>query len=349
MGHRVERLKQELREATQEEAAIKASYRQHLIHFARAECLQIAKMMHDKFPVELRDLVYQYLCIEDGPIPVGPYYHFRKYTPLGTPAEGRDGNIDYEDDFAILPDGRVKHDHSRRPPPNIMTPNSHFLSPRYVGPDIAFETQKVYYTSNGFSICNVERGIHRFLQSDGDYSTEGAIHSNPTQVDNIKLGVGSVVANHVRRLQIRIKFEHFEMPANATADELYAYERHFLQSAYTSVDGLRTLCGDGAQRELDIEFVVMTELGDLGQYARECDRRYINFLQSFRNTVYMLMYDRDGATVRVLHHDETISPFPRNLTGIFALTQHQWKMVCSLAQYSSHPFGQWFEGWPACI
>ncbi|KAH7371137.1 hypothetical protein BKA66DRAFT_190519 [Pyrenochaeta sp. MPI-SDFR-AT-0127] len=365
---RVQRLKQELRDATQEEAAANALYRQHLIHFARAECLQLAKMMHDKLPVELRDMVYQYLCIENRPIPVGPYYHFRKYNaPLHHPllnttaTDGGTGNrwsiwnpgaaaessplatfehlherLDFEDDAVVLSDGRIQLDHSHKPPPDITMPNSHFFSPKYVGPVIAFETQKLYYTRNTFSICNVEMGTYNFLQMGSDCSLDSLDIQDPTPDNNARLGLALVVADHVRSLQIRIKLEHFELPHNATADEEYAYERRFLRHVYISLDPLKRLCQNSSQSEIDIEFIIMTELRDAAHNLWEQECRFTNFLQAFRNTVYMLMYDREGSKVRVIHHDETISPFPRNLTELFALTKDQWEQVSSLAYHISH-------------
>ncbi|CAE7028232.1 hypothetical protein PTTW11_04392 [Pyrenophora teres f. teres] len=62
----------------------------------------------------------------------------------------------------ILPDGRVKQVHTYHPPEDMVLPNSYLLNPRYVGPVMSAEIQKVYYTQNTFSICSVRQAIRNF-------------------------------------------------------------------------------------------------------------------------------------------------------------------------------------------
>ncbi|KAF1850528.1 uncharacterized protein K460DRAFT_412221 [Cucurbitaria berberidis CBS 394.84] len=377
---RIESLQHELEKATQEESAVNATYRKHLIRCARADCLQFTKLMRGKLPTELQDLVYQYLLIEERPIPVGPYYHFRKYDGLLNPRPtGILGNIRFDDfvdptpntgitsrdtrdntgralahdesemfvdiesddeiiDFGtnsvILPDGRVKYDHSQKPPSDLIMPNSHVLNPRYVGQAIMAEAQKVYYKNNTFSVCNMEGAIHNFLQLHPGYNFKTWRNGDPPQLPRaLRLEPFSVPAQWVRSLQVRVKLEHFEsnMPLNTTEEEQYTYERHFLRHVYTSLSALEELVHTSLQTELSIEFIMMTELPTLDNdlYSSE-DRRFVNFLQAIRNTVYMTMFDREGTTVKITHHDEMMWPFPRDLTGLFALSKEQWELEKSV-------------------
>lgn len=91
-------------------------------------------IMQKKLPTELREVVYQFLCIEDRPIPVGPYYHFREYDgPIqderfqlsslllnarhsGVDVDSDDEEVEVEDVLIEMPDGRIKRDHTSKPP-----------------------------------------------------------------------------------------------------------------------------------------------------------------------------------------------------------------------------------------
>jgi hypothetical protein len=408
-------LTHQLQEATKEQAVVNHEYRKHLIYYARKDCLQLAQAMHQKLPAEIRDFVYECLCVEpDQPIPVGPYYHFRKYDqPLHDPLEklsnwgpqirwpdlsrryvdpnsyaahigsvvtddvemgdapetgaANDGvdqvkdsreldgsriavdpelaerieqmnvgldmeDININDDSKVLPDGRVKVDHSKKPSGDIVLPGSHFLNPRYVGPAIAYDIQKVYYARNTFSICTVEDAIFRFLTLHTSHSFQMWVNGRPPNVPrDLHLGLTQIKPfEHIRRLQIRVKFEDFlaKMPAKASADERGAYERNFLRFVKRNLSGLDVFLSRCSKQELDIEFVLMTALPDMDDvdigWDTQCN--WINFLQSVRNRVYTMKYDCN-ATIRVTHHDDGISPFPRNLTGLFALTKEQWEYV----------------------
>jgi len=87
--------------------------------------------MQKRLPAELREVVYRFLCIEDRPIPVGPYYHFREYNgPIrdhrlepsaelltdGVDVDSDDEEIGVEDVVIEMPDGRLKRDHTSKPP-----------------------------------------------------------------------------------------------------------------------------------------------------------------------------------------------------------------------------------------
>jgi hypothetical protein len=410
-------LKRELDQATKDEAASRWEVRKYLVYYARRDCRQLVGMMHEKLPAELREFVYEYLCVEpDRPIPVGPYYHFRKYDqPFRTPpteyismmnfgppitwtsAEQRcrarnvnsyaghiaraqivedmemgdasdvvsneatdsrdmDGsvatmsselveridqfsvgwhdldNINLNEDFVTLPDGRVKEEHDHKPPSDMVLPSSHFLNPRYVGPAISQEMQKMYYTRNTFSLCTVDQGIHNFLSRHSGYSMQQWRDNRaPTVPDDLKLEPLFRPVEQVRKLQIRVKLEQFHSnrPQGATDEELYAYERHFLRFTWKNLEGLKLLTERQSKLGLDIEFVVMTNLPNIddednGVYAQ---LNFINFLQTIRNSVYRMKYDCVYATVKITHYDEGFSRFPRDITGLFALTEEQWEHV----------------------
>jgi hypothetical protein len=245
-----------------------------------------------------------------------------------------DTNI--SDDALILPNGQVKQDHSKKPASEIVLPSSHFLNPRYVGPAIAYDIQKVYYSRNTFSICTVEDAIRRFLVFDTSLSMEKWRGGRPPNVArDLNLPLPIRTFEHVRKLQIRVKFEQFHsnMPQRASPDEKGAYERHFLRFVGWNLSGLEVLLDRDSKLGLDIEFIIMTTLRDVtdDEVGWDAQCNWINFLQSVRNTVYLMKYDCPNTTVKVTHHDDGISPFPRNLTGLFALTKEQWKYVSTCA------------------
>jgi hypothetical protein len=412
-------LKRELEEATKDEAAGRWEVRKYLIYYAQTDCRQLAELMHKKLPAELREFVYEYLCVEpDRPIPVGPYYHFRQYDrPFRSPPpdpdyagrslfapfirwasvderrrhrnlnsyaghvaraqstediymgkasdvgstevthpRGLDGSdatmsselverfnqfrvgwddledINLDENVITLADGRVKEEHDDKPPSDVVLPSSHLLNPRYVGPVISQEMQKMYHTRNTFSLCTVDQGIRNFLGRHSGYSMQ-KWHDNqaPKIPDDLKLEPLFYPSEHVRNLQIRVKLEQFHtnLPESATDEERYAYEQHFLRFTRKNLEGLNLLTKRQSKLGLDIEFVLMTALPsiepeDNGLYAQW---NFINFLQTIRNSVYRMMYDCVGATVKITHYDEGFSRFPRDITGLFALTKEQWEHV----------------------
>lgn len=310
-------------------------------------CLELTKLMSRKLPVELRETIYQYLCNEDQPIPVGPYYHFRTYrfSPLtrttrnleylrmdlprsvdtGLLAEMRKADVpNAEQNFITLPDGRIKYDHSVKRPSNIRMPYDYIFDPRYVGVEIASEAKRFYYSNNTFSLCSLEDGIERFLELGKctRLTDDGKIPENQTT----KLTMVKPIY-FVHDLQVRIKYEHYNTflgyaLEHPTDEEEYAFERNFLRAMSASLDVLFRL--PLSSRTLNLEFVVMTAFDTKGGDER---RRFVNLLQALRNTIYRLMHDRENTSIKVIHHDPAVSPFPRNLTRLWSLTREQWELV----------------------
>jgi hypothetical protein len=309
-----------------------------LIRYARAECFSLTDTMYRKLPAELRNCVYQYLCVEDQPIPVAPYYHSREYDQSNQEHEVqavrmvrggaaalsvfRDVDVELEaddfdqaDDFTILPDGRVKYDHSNKPPSGTLLPNSHIFNWRYVGITVALEAEKFYYANNTFSICNVRGAIHQFLHGLGDTTAPRALEKAFKPL------------NFVRNLQIRIKYEHYSLHMRSllrhpTPAEGYAAERNFLRNLKCELELLQQL--PQQPRELQIEFIIMTAFEDFNQEDQE--RRCVNLLEAVRNVVYRIKHNKDSI-VKITHHDSKVSVFPRNITSLWSLTKEQWEHV----------------------
>ena len=358
--------------------------------------------MQQKLPAELRDLIYEYLVVEDRPIPVGPYYHHHPYNqtnhdppdeepdggalrdrgPFVTLASilerrrrenpneymedaseteeadgdfgkadspvspetterigmldlsgGTDERIDLGNDITILPDGRIKEEHTSKPPRDIVLPSSYLLNPRYVGHAMSAEIQKVYYTQNTFSICSIKQAIRNFGSLHSGYfmqtwNDDGSPRKVP---DDLKLQPPFYPKDHIRDLQIRVKCEHyhFEEQQYSDAYRRYAYQQYFLHQIRSNIEKLDLFLGRSLPFGMRIEFIVMTTPPDIEDEGSLVDGicAYINFLQCIRNMVYKLMYDHDNVSVKVTHYDEDVSPFPRDLTGMFALTREQWEYV----------------------
>lgn len=208
--------------------------------------------------------------------------------------------------------------------------SSHIFNSRYVGPTVSFEIQKVYYSSNTFSICSVEQGLEFFLMLDTRCWMKRWKHSLPPRLSKIRaLQPPFQTLQHVRNLQLRIKAEHFETnkPDKMTDIEDFAYEQHFLRYTQSNLTRLRFLSTHLSDKSnSNIEFIVMTELAQLGQREGH-NRFFINILQTIRNTVYMLVHDVPSCTVKIIHHDDAVSSFPRDITKIFGLTKEQWQLV----------------------
>lgn len=305
--------------------------------------------MCEKLTKELRYMVYQYICIEEQHIPVGPYYHFRPYrrsssttsnaqlgqsTKAHFDIESEDEEIDVQVEAILLPDGRVKEDHSSQPASDILMPQSHIFNPKYVGSKVACETQEVYYTYNTFSICNVDHGIQRFLEED----TTRMFHLKKQHMHSPGEYKGVKPVQFVQKLQIRLKCEHFfdNMAGVTDIDELYKSEQGFLNDLQASVEKLPALLKHPRAQDLSIEFVLMTELvrpsyhGTNQHLESLWARCFVNILQALRNTVFQLMYDCGKTTVTFIHHDERLGAFPRNITGLYSLSKEQWDYVSML-------------------
>jgi hypothetical protein len=313
----------------------------------------------------LRELIYEYLCVEpDRPILVGPYYHFRNYDrrphdDLPDDDENSAQHIDefghledstkrdieeiqFDDETIELPGGRIKTVHSHRPPSDMILPSNHILNPRYVGPAISREMQKMYYTRNTFSICNLERAIYNFLFRASGYSMQkcGPNRTPPSLDGDLILEPEIFPFHHVRKLQIRVKCEHLfdHLPKQAAAIEQYIYEQHFLRVTEETLEPLRKLVHSHSGHSLEIEFVIMTQFPAnlLIGFGCEFNRRFINILQAIRGTVYTVAHDCLDSTVKITHYDEQVSIFPRDITGCFGLTKEQWEFVSTANHYSPH-------------
>ncbi|KAF3052279.1 hypothetical protein E8E11_001364 [Didymella keratinophila] len=288
---------------------------------ARSECLKLSRSMYNKLPKELRSFVYGYLCLEDRRIPIGPYYHFRKYEPYpgmeteysGTQYCPRDGDLQTE-----LADGKIRIDHDIYPEEDLILPRSHIFDPSYMSQDVVFELLDLYYESNSFSVCNVEGGLDELC-------TATPSSSAPTAF---------IPIDHVRDLQIRMKFEHSK-PHDCTLkrnpgcfhSNYYFKDESQLRDAVDSLKAFRTRIGE-TSHEINIEFILMTNLdtSQEDQVARINAKAYFtNFLQSIRNTVYELLHDRGHVSIRVTHQDDGLMAFPKNYTGLFKMTKDQWE------------------------
>lgn len=416
--NRVARLKRQLAEAEEEAKGLQADYLKTIIYYARTDCLQLASMMYEKLPVEVREMVYEYLCVDaDRTIPVGPYYHFRPYDkPYVYPPEaetdwepepdmleknavigsasGAPGNsapiarrrpVNWGDElqvdpelvervsrlhvdedqeeaalgsnYTILSDGRVKEKHTHKPPSDMVLPSSHFLDHRYVGPLVSHEMQKVYYTRNTFSICTVEDALNSFLGRETCcYSWEkGEDGLSPIHSPSVGDVPPFLAAEHIRRLQVRVKFEHFlqELPMRRCFFDQYAYEQRFLRITWNYLDGLVEYLARRPKGKIEIEFVIMSELpksdglmlqDELNDAEVERERYYINFLQCIRNMVYRVMYDNEDTVVKVTHYDAKNWAFPRDITGVFGLTKEQWEYVSTRVVDTAIGMGDAFGG-----
>jgi hypothetical protein len=339
-------LQQEYEQAYHDETTAESSWYDACDRSASHECFQLCSLMYQKLPAELRDIVYKYLCIEDRPIPAGPYYHFRHY---GYGVHSKEWPTALAN---AISRGRTKVDHTQRPDPDIVQPWSHVLHPAYMSFAIASETQKVYFANNTFSLCNVERGIASFLEDDNHrrpYRFRGASLSENAHRDTTSnVGPEPKPLDLVRKLQIRIKCEHAELllkrelfaTSMATYREVFANECDFLRLTRNSLEPLLYL--PQQERPLELEFVIMTtylprEVAATAEDYSDQHRLFINILQALRNTVYKLMYDCGNTTIKIIQHDELLSPFPRNLTALWSLSKEQWEHVCLNATCKCSP------------
>lgn len=290
---------------------------------AKTECLELGRSMYNKLPKELRNLVYGYLCLEDRRIPVGPYYHFRKYEPYpGLEAQysatlycPRNGDLQTE-----LADGKIRIDHDIYPEEDLVLPRSHIFDPSYLSQDIVLELMEMYYGSNSFSVCNVEGGLNELCT---------AIPFSSALSEFVPI-------DHVRDLQIRMKFEHCK-PHDCTMkrargcfhSSYYFKDESQLRDAVESLEAFRTRIAR-LSHETNIEFILMTDLDTPqdDQLAKTNAKAYFtNFLQSIRNTVYELLHERGRISVRVTHQDDGLMAFPKNYTGLYTMTKDQWEYV----------------------
>lgn len=202
-----------------------------------------------------------------------------------------------------------------------------------MGPTISFEIQKLYYTSNTFSICTVKQGIHHFLHLHTGYSMRRWKDGIPASMpEDLILIPPFLPRDHVRDLQIRVKAERLNSASlldHEDDEELWAEEQRLLQSISDNLFGLQIPTVPDNTRKSSIELVITTQMKSLRQDVDgEHDaRHFVNILETIRNTVYSLVHDGQDCTVKITHLDDNVSPFPRNLTEIFSLTQAEWRNV----------------------
>jgi hypothetical protein len=192
---------------------------------------------------------------------------------------------------------------------------------RYVGLKVASDLLNVYYSGNTFSVCNLE-GAFDFLRHHRGREHRGAMDCRPIE--------------HIHNLQIRIKAEHFPYYKSETeaADETYnrfrTSELEFLRGIVSSLQDLWSLIQPAGPHELHVELILMTDFPPPAAGQGISYHPIFNFLQAIRSFVYRAMYEREGTTIRITHHDDALWPFPKNYTDIFGLTKEQWEHVSEL-------------------
>lgn len=301
--------------------------------------------MYAKLPQEIRDMVYAYLYLEDAPIPIGSH-HFTTYVePADDDSQVHRAFNDANTPF-IIPEGAVTHDHSIAPPSGVVLPTDRTLNPVYLGHQVAFEASKFYYSSNIFSICTLFNTLSTFLFTD---PARGFARSPESKVQPL----GLLPIDYVRSLQIRIKYEHFRTyaikpePSTGRRPEKTVY-----RGIFSNLGPLREWGERTASPDRRAEFIIMTAFRTrhdalnlrtrLNVLSLELqNRRFTNLLEAMRPSIYTLKHDA-GANISVLHHDETWTPFPRNISAIFSLTKTQWEYVSStysvfLKSYPTNP------------
>lgn len=278
--------------------------------------MRLTTMIYERLPREIRDIIYQYVYIEDALIPIGSH-HFTTYRP---PMRSIAPPVDLQADrpFIKIPEGAETIDHSMGPPDMIL-PTDRTLDPAYIHNKVLYEAAEMYYSSNTFSICTISNAISAFLLSDH------ANNFSPPEDQKQARPLGLRPIDHVRNLQIRIKCEHYdryldkERQINLYLDTL---------SNLTPLAKCVTNTGiDDSQSPLkrNIEFIIMTNL-HAGIRLSEQFRRFLNILETIRSTIYTLKHDC-GADLHILHHDPELSTFPRTITSIFMLSKEQWEYV----------------------
>jgi hypothetical protein len=294
---------------------------------AQAKCLQLSTLMYEMLPREIRDLVYNYLCLEDRRVPVGPYYHFRKYEPAGSKT-ARKSNTEFHprsgDLQTELSDGKTRIDHDVYPEDDLILPSNHIFNADYMGREVMLELLKVYYSNNIFSVCNIEGGLDSLCTAVAS-NADGAPHD-------------FVPLDYINDLQIRVKCEHFaakvspsSVDAGPQLKEL-AEKMSFLQRTVESLQVFRSRV-QATSHPLNIEFVLMSDLMSSNYYSLFAHSHMVNLLQTIRNTVYELMHNREHTTVRVTSQDDSLWAFPRNYTGLFTMTKEKWDYVSAMSRF----------------
>lgn len=292
---------------------------------APAECFSLSTLMYKKLPKELRDMVYSYLCLEDRQVPIGPYYHFRKYEPQQGTDKVKHTNTEFHprsgDLQTDLSDGKIRTDHDIYPEDDLILPNNHIFDASYMSREVVLELLKMYYQSNSFSVCNIEGGLDGLCSSI-------VCNSDGSILDFVPL-------DYIRELQIRIKCEHFDAvvrsPAIDTRPRLkdLAAKMSFLQHTVESLQVFREKI-QTTSHELNVEIVLMSNISNNSYFGASRPVHVINLLQTVRNMVYELKHNREHTTVRVTSQDDDLWAFPRNYTGLFNMTKEKWDYVSAV-------------------
>jgi hypothetical protein len=314
-------LRNDYKKAFEEDKAARATILSGLTLCAAKECLQLTDLMYRKLPSELRDLVYRFLCIEDQVIAIGPNHLTR----------GGSSN----NELAIgLSHGRILIDHSERPDPAIVAPQSHIFNETYMGQAIAFEARMVYLANNTFSVCNVAHNLAEFLVQ---YQPNvGFVDMFPPCSNNCFPPVTPF--GYVRKLQIRTRYDgdygphmsNFPGALPVYWRETFANECDCLRRSNAAL-GVLLMLPQGTQ-PLELELIILTSFSEYGSIVAGAEvpghsREFINILQALRNTFYVLKHDRKNTEIKIIHHDEFVSPFPRDITLLWSLSKEQWEYV----------------------
>jgi hypothetical protein len=245
----------------------------------------------------------------------------RAVDPMSDP--GTDSDTDTESNLGdpapiVQPDGRLKYDHSYRPPSDILLPSSWMFKERYVSSKVVSGLLDVYYSSNTFTVCNLE-GAFKFLRYHRGREHRRAMDCRPIE--------------RIHNLQVRIKAEHFPYQeretesANEIFNQFQFFEREFLCGIVSSLRELWSLIQQSEPHELHMELIIMTDFPSPTASQGISYHTIFNFLQAIRAFVYKTKYERENTTIRVTHHDDALWPFPKNYTDMFGLTKEQWERV----------------------
>ncbi|CAI6232363.1 unnamed protein product [Periconia digitata] len=300
--------------------------RQH----AKAECRQLASMMLQRLPLEIREMVYEYVYVEESPITIGSH-HFTPSKPTRVSQDREELIQDGEEVgrgaqdlvralLASAGEGAMVQDHSSSPPDGIIMPTDHALDPTFMGKEVAHEVSKFYYASNTFSMCTIDDSIERFLLYD--------VATNFPDFFNEEKILDLVPIDHVRNLQIRVKNQHLSFRGTAEFD----MEKDMLMDIFRTFDALTHSGRTETSPQMSLEVILMTSFPPRSldrstpdDETRETRRRLTNILEAIRSPLYKLQHDQN-TQISVLHHDESSFAFPRPLTHLFALDKSNWEL-----------------------
>jgi hypothetical protein len=303
----------------EEKSKLDLEFERRLEQHAQADCRQLASMMHAKLPLELRELIYQYLYYEDAPVPIGSY-HFTTYVPESLRSENNNPPT-HSEPFIVMPEGATKQDHSIERDESIVYPDSRLLDPAYLGQHVARDASMYYYRSNTFSICTLENALSGFLFRDPIHNfTRGQSTSGSAKP------LGLLPIDHIRNLEIRVKYEHY-YTYFTFYDNLHDGERILIQDIFDVLHNFSSRVSHAIASQLHIEICMMTAF-EPTEIKRQLDRMHTNLLEAIRVPLYLLKHDV-GAGIKVIHYDERCRPFPKDVTAIFQLSKDQWAKVCS--------------------